>query len=103
MKRVRKPKPMWLTLGRFSPRSNYWYFLSSIQPHDTERLAELPELSETRSFRPPVFERMTGIRLRKGESIRVQILVELLGAKSKPRRRAAPLDEQTVETGVAPR
>jgi hypothetical protein len=94
---------MWLTLGRFSPRSNYWYFLSSIEPHDTERLVELPELAETRSFRPPVFERMTGIRLRKGESIRVRISVELLGAAKKPRRRNAPPDQPAVESSFAPR
>jgi hypothetical protein len=77
---------MWLTLGRFSPRSNYWYFLSSIQPPDTERLVELPELSETRSFRPSVFERMTGIRLRRGESVRVYVTVEMLPAAAREPR-----------------
>ena len=41
---------------------------------------------------------MTGIRLRKGESIRVQIMVELLGASSKPRRRKAPLANASLPT-----
>ncbi len=88
MKRVRKPKPLWVTLGRFSPRGNYWYLLSSIRPHDPDRLVEMPELSETRSFRPAVFEQMTGMRLRRGESARVTFALECWEPKSPSRGRA---------------
>jgi hypothetical protein len=90
---------MWLTLGRFSPRSNFWYLLSSIQPPDTERLVEMPELSETRSFRPAVFEQMTGIRLRRGESVRVTIVIELLEAKPSRVRRRKPAGQSAEPVG----
>jgi hypothetical protein len=91
---------MWLTLGRFSPRSNFWYLLSSIEPLDTERLVEMPELSETRSFRPAVFEQMTGIRLRRGESVRVTIMIELLDLKPAEIRRRKPAPPAAEPVGM---